>query len=56
MTPSRSETINGRKVEEFYWAGDHVVYIDNHLMHWTFEAACEYAKCLPAPPADVKGE
>ena len=29
MTPQRSATVNGHKVEEFYWNGRMVVYVDN---------------------------
>lgn len=41
MTPDRKTIIDDRKVEEFYWAGRLVVYIDNHLTDETYEAACK---------------
>ena len=31
MSPHRQQIINGRKIEEYYWAGEMVVYIDNHV-------------------------
>ena len=31
MKAERIKIINGQKVEEFYWAGKYVVYIDNRL-------------------------
>lgn len=41
MDPERKKTINGNEVCEFYWAGKMVVYINHHLTHETFDAACE---------------
>ena len=31
MQPDKKKTVNGHKVEQFYWAGKNVVYIDNRL-------------------------
>jgi hypothetical protein len=31
MSPERSTIINGIKIEEFYWHGDLIVYVDNCL-------------------------
>jgi len=39
MTAIRIEIINKRKIEEFYWAGRMVIYIDNQLFKGTFEEA-----------------
>lgn len=39
MTPDRKITIGGSRVEEFYWAGKMVVYVDNQLTGETFEEA-----------------
>lgn len=41
MTPERSKVIDGSRVEEFYWAGKMVVYIDSTLTGETFEQACK---------------
>ena len=41
MTPDRTITIDGNRVEEFYWAGRMVVYINNHSTEETFEQACK---------------
>lgn len=32
MSPSRKREVNGHVVEEYYWAGDYVVYVDNNLV------------------------
>jgi len=39
MTPEKKKVINGHKIEEFYWAGRYVVYIDNHLFEGSFDKA-----------------
>jgi hypothetical protein len=39
MTPDKKKTVNGRKVEQYYWAGKNVVYIDNCLFDGTFDEA-----------------
>lgn len=49
MTPERKKTIDGTKVEEFYWAGKMVVYIDNQRTDESYDAAC---KRLEAEAAD----
>jgi hypothetical protein len=41
MTPERSKIINGHKINEYYWAGEFVVYIDNGLTTMSFEEAVE---------------
>lgn len=41
MSPERKIIIDDRKVEEFYWSGRLVVYIDNRLTDETYEAACK---------------
>lgn len=39
MKPDRSFIAeNGAKIEEFYWNGRWVVYIDNRLVNMTFNA------------------
>jgi hypothetical protein len=41
MKPERKETIDGHVVEEFYWAGAFVVYVDNERVDGvSFEDAC----------------
>ena len=40
MRPERTRTINGKKVSEYYWAGEYHVYVDNQLVPGTFEAVC----------------
>ena len=31
MNPTRRAEINGHVIEEFYWNGRMVVYVDNHI-------------------------
>lgn len=41
MRPDKKKIINGKKVEQYYWAGKNVVYIDNYLQKGqTFEEVC----------------
>jgi len=44
MTPERKEIIGSHKVEEYYWAGKKVVYIDNKATEETFDEARERLK------------
>ncbi len=44
MTPDRKQIVNGYKVEEFWWAGSFVVYIDHKLTEETFEDVIERLK------------
>ncbi|MCW8960160.1 MAG: hypothetical protein OQK29_01270 [Ignavibacteriaceae bacterium] len=39
MNANRAKTIKGVKVEEFYWNGRLVVYIDNHKTDESFDSA-----------------
>lgn len=41
MTPERKKVIDDSKVEEFYWAGKMVTYIDNSLSEENFDDACK---------------
>lgn len=41
MQPERKRDIGKHWVEEYYWAGKMVVYVDNHATEETFEKACE---------------
>jgi len=41
MSPERREMINGVKVEEYYWNGKMVVYVDNRANDdQTFDEVC----------------
>ena len=40
MSPERKEIVNGKKVEEYYWSGKMVVYVDNHGVEMSFEETC----------------
>ena len=37
MTPNKRKTIKGHRIEQFYWTGKDVVYIDNRLTAKTFD-------------------
>jgi len=39
MQPIRKTSINGIAIEEFYWNGRLVVYIDDHKFSQGYEAA-----------------
>lgn len=59
MTPDRVKVIDDNRVEEFYWAGKMVVYINNRATEETFEKACnrlelEYGQRL-LDDADMPG-
>jgi len=41
MNPSRKKVIGTNKVEEYYWAGEMVVYVNNYLVDESFEDACK---------------
>ena len=42
MTPERSTVINGKRIEEFYWAGNMVVYVDFKKYEGTYEDAINF--------------
>ena len=55
VTPDRKQVVDGKIVEEFYWAGEYVVYIDGHLSKLGFDRAV--ASLRPAAqPAQKQGE
>jgi len=37
MEPERKCVINGKTIEEIYWAGKYICYVDNHLSKLTYE-------------------
>jgi len=37
MTPDKKKTINGHKVEQFYWGGKDVVYIDHRATQLKYD-------------------
>ena len=39
MTPERRIFIGDQKIEEYYWAGKMVVYVNNALFNGTYEEA-----------------
>ena len=43
MDAEKTKKVNGKKIEQFYWNGSTVVYIDNKLTSLTFNQAV--AKC-----------
>ncbi len=41
MTPDRKQTVNGKLIEEFYWAGRYVTYIDGRFFDGSYTRAIE---------------
>ena len=39
MTPERRIHIGDQKIEEYYWAGDMLVYVNNRLSNKSYEDA-----------------
>lgn len=37
LKPTRVKKVNGKHIEEFYWGGTFVVYVDNRLFEGDFE-------------------
>lgn len=48
MNPERDALINGILVEEFYWNGGMVVYVNNRRSDKTFEEAIKEAEARNA--------
>jgi len=44
MKPERYKKINGKMIEEYYWADKLVVYVNNRKFDGTFEEACKLAE------------
>lgn len=44
MSPCRKTVINGKEIEEYYWAGSMVVYVDGKLFKGTYDAAIDAAE------------
>ena len=42
MGPERKIQIGKYKIEEFYWNGRFVVYVNNHKVDMTYEQAVDY--------------
>jgi hypothetical protein len=40
MSPDKKEIIDGKKVEEYYWAGRYVVYVNNCAVKGNFKDTC----------------
>lgn len=44
MSPERKCIINGQLIEEYYWGGKWVVYVDNQSVKTTYEQTIEDIK------------
>lgn len=44
MSPDRKEVVGDRKVEQYRWAGEDVVYVNNCLVVGTFDNVVEALK------------
>lgn len=41
MQPQRKCTINGKLIEQYYWAGELVVCVDHYAVETTYDQAVE---------------
>jgi len=41
MQPNRSVIVNGHSIEEYYWGGKFVIYIDNKISIYSFQEAID---------------
>lgn len=60
MSPERRKIIGNRKVEEYWWAGRLVTYVDNHLSQHSFDEAVsivemDHRASLPTPQPENPG-
>lgn len=46
MLPEHKQTINDVLIEEYWWAGKYVVYVDRRASDKTFAQACKDAEEL----------
>lgn len=44
MSPDNSRTVNGLLIEQYYWNGKMITYIDNTKFDGTFSEAIEHCK------------
>lgn len=44
MDPSQTKTINGVLIQQYYWNGRYVVYVDHRLVDRSFADACADAE------------
>jgi hypothetical protein len=49
MTPNKRCVINGKLIEEFYWAGKHVCYVDHMLSRQGYESTCDRVRAGKQP-------
>lgn len=47
LNPDRKKEINGHLIEEFYWHGEYLIYVDSKLVNISFTHACELAAKEP---------
>lgn len=46
MQPERHTSVNGHKIEEYYWNGKMAIYLDNNLFAGTYGYAIKMAEKL----------
>ena len=57
MTPERKHrAANGALVEEYYWGGKLVVYIDHHATEQTYSEACAFVDSQAAAEPETPSE
>ena len=47
MTPEKKKQVGKHKVEEYYWAGEYPIYINNRLTSLSFDGAVKWAEENP---------
>ena len=54
MSPNKQKTIKGLKVQQYYWTGEDVVYVDNHLVSDKYDDITEETIGNVTYPSDSK--
>jgi hypothetical protein len=55
MSPERRKIIGKDKIEEYYWAGKVVCYVNNVFVEGTFEEICKRLAAIEAAEAAKGG-
>ncbi len=54
MSPDKQKTIKGLKVQQYYWSGKDVVYVNNHLVSDKYDDITEETIDNVTYPSDSK--
>lgn len=55
MSPTRKETVNGRTVAEYWWAGKLVVYVGHHAVFDEYDSVCSKLRNWREPSFIMNG-